>query len=267
MATQNQNDMEEIPPLNSISPSIFVPTDRDFTKTPPPLSEDPITRLETTLAELDWHAERVEKNMIAMLAREAERIRRAGQVERVQYDSYHRPIKDGQRKADNELLLEEMILRRDEDAVRKILDGKRRDSEDTGSSREDPRERRPYHRSRSPPPPSPRPRGPWDPEYADLATIRREKTFRLDVDEFRQAPRSAALIHVLNLVKWGGEEQIEGHRAAVKKEKEERRANLHRQMKENPVPLSTTGPPGSAPSASVPSHKAPVDGDPMDIDQ
>ncbi|KAI1125706.1 hypothetical protein F5Y10DRAFT_224850 [Nemania abortiva] len=273
MATQNQNNLEEeIPPLTSISPSIFVPTDRDFTKTPPPLSDDPSTRLEARLEALDWHADRVEENMKAMLAREAERLRRAGQVERVQYDSYHRPIREPQRRMDDELLLEERILCEDEHAVRKILqEGKYRDNESTASSREDPRERRTSYRSRSPPPLSPRPRGPRDPEYADLATLRRDKTFRVDVDEMRNTPRTATLMYVLNLVKWGWDEQIEGHRAAVEREKEERRANLHLTMKENPFPLATTGPPAPAPlasalSASAPSHKPSVDDDPMDLD-
>ncbi|KAJ8124158.1 hypothetical protein ONZ43_g60 [Nemania bipapillata] len=267
MAAQDQNGLEDIPPLTSISPSIFVLTDRDFTKTPPPMSDDPITRLETTIDALDWHAARVEENMIAMFALEAERVQRAGQVERVQYDAYLRPIKDQQRNMDNELRLEEMILREDEDAVRKILiDGRHRDNEDTSSSREDPRERRPHHRSHSPPPFSPRSRGPRDLEYMDLATVRREKMFRQDVNELRQTPRSAALTHVLNLVKWGWDEQIEGHRAAIKKEKEERRANLHRQMKENPIPLATTGPSVSTPTVPASTRKNSVDGDAMDID-
>ncbi|KAI0870572.1 hypothetical protein GGS24DRAFT_100300 [Hypoxylon argillaceum] len=262
MATQTQNSMEDIPPLTSISPSVFVPTDRDFTKTPPPLSDDPITRLETTIDALDWHAARVEENMVAMFVREAERVRQAGQVERVQYDSYHRPIKDQQRRMEDELRLEEMILREDNDAMLKIFtDGRYRENEDTSSNgREDPRERRPYHRPRSPPP------GCWGPEYADLATLRREKMFRQDSNEFRQTPRSTALTHVLNLVKWGWDEQLEGHRAAIKKEKEERRAKLLHQMKENPFPLATTRPSLPSPSGPALSHKKSTDGDAMDLD-
>ncbi|KAI0457179.1 hypothetical protein F5B21DRAFT_99457 [Xylaria acuta] len=270
MATQNepnQNDPGDIPVLSSISPSIFVPTKIDFTQPPPPLSDDPITRLEATIEALDWHAARVEENMVAMLVREAERVRRAGQVERVQYDAYRRPIKDPQTRADSELLLEEMILREDEAAVLKILrDGGYRHNEDAGgSSREHSLERRPHHTPHSPALLY-RPRGPRDPEYVDLATIRSQKMFRLDVDEWRQTPRSAALTHVLNLVKWGWDEQLEGHRAAVKKEKEDRRANLHRWMRENPFPLATTGPSTSAPLASAPLHRSSVDGDAMDID-
>ncbi|KAI1750654.1 hypothetical protein F4782DRAFT_244938 [Xylaria castorea] len=269
MATQNetnQNDSEDIPVLSSISPSIFVPTDIDFTQPPPPLSNDPITQLETTIEALDWHAARVEENMVAMIVREAERVRRAGQVERVQYDAYRRPIKDPQRRMDSELLLEEMILREDEAAVLRILrDGGHRHNGDAGGSREHSLERRPHHTPRSPVLPH-RSRGARGPEYMDLATIRSQMMFRLDVDEWRQTPRTAALTHVLNLVKWGWDDQLEGHRAAVKKEIEDRRANLHRRMRENPFPLATTGPSASALLASAPLHRNPVDGDAMDID-
>ncbi|KAI8944733.1 hypothetical protein F4801DRAFT_570732 [Xylaria longipes] len=270
MATQNEpspNDPGDIPVLSSISPSIFVPTDIDFTQPPPPLSDDPITRLEATIEALDWHAARVEENMVAMLVREAERVRRAGQIERVQYDAYRRPIKEPQKRTDSELLLEEMILRDDEAAVLKILrEGGYRCNEDVGGSREHSLERRPHHTPRSPALPQ-RPRGPRDPEYMDLATIRNQKMFRMDVDEWRQTPRSAALTHVLNLIKWGWDEQLEGHRAAVKKEKEDRRANLHRRMRENPFPLATTGPSASAPLASAPPRRDSTDvGDAMDID-
>ncbi|KAI0432270.1 hypothetical protein F5Y09DRAFT_152058 [Xylaria sp. FL1042] len=277
MTTQNmsnQHGQEEIPVLTTIAPSIFVPTDRDFTKTPPPLSDDPTVRLETTIDALDWHAAQVERNMVFMLKREAERVRLAGQVERVQYDSYGRPVKPQQRRTDNDLHLEEMILREDEEAVLRILgDEKYRDSEGAGSNREGPRERRSYHRPYSPPPLPTRPRGPMDPEYTDLWTLRREKMFRLDVDECRQTPRSAALTHVLNAVKWGWDDQLEGHRAVVQKEKDERRANLQRQIKENPFLFA----PGTGQTASAPPASAPLppgrmrgnfaDGDPMDIDR
>ncbi|KAI0467832.1 hypothetical protein F4859DRAFT_226472 [Xylaria cf. heliscus] len=269
MAAQNepnQNDQGDIPVLSSISPSIFVPTDIDFTQPPPPMSDDPITCMEATIEALDWHAARVEENMVAMLVREAERVRRAGQVERVQYDVYRRPIKDSQPRMDNELRLEEIILREDEAAVLKTLrDGGHRSNEDVGSSRDHSLERRPHHTPRSPALP-PRPRGPRDPEYVDLATIRSQKMFRMEVDEWRQTPRSAALTHVLNLVKWGWDEQLEGHRAAVKKEKEDRRANLHRRMRENPFPLVTTGPSTTTSLTSTSLHGNSVDGDAMDID-
>ncbi|KAH8157642.1 hypothetical protein CIB48_g10598 [Xylaria polymorpha] len=269
MATQdepNQNNLGDIPVLTSISPSIFVPTEIDFTQPPSPMSDDPITRLEATIEALDWHAARVEENMVAMLVREAERVRRAGQVERVQYDAFHRPIKDPQPRTDSELLLEEMILREDEAAILRILrDGGHRHNDEAGGSREHSLERRPYHTPRSPALPQ-RLRGPRDSEYVDLATIRSQKMFRSEVDEWRQTPRSAALIHVLNLVKWGWDDQLEGHRAAVKKEKEDRRANLHRRIKENPFPLATTGPATSVPLTSALSYRNSADGDAMDID-
>ncbi|GAP85604.1 hypothetical protein SAMD00023353_1301340 [Rosellinia necatrix] len=289
MASQTspiQTDSEDIPVLVSISPSIFVPTDRDFTKTPPPLSDDPITRMEATIEALDWHASRVEENMVAMLAREAERVRRAGQVERVQYDSYRRPVKEQHRAIGNELRLEEVILREGGEAIARMLGDEKsqEDVEDAGSAgREDSRPHHHHHhhphhhhhrhRSYSSPPPpplrSPQLRGPRDPEYASLAAIRRERMFRVDVDELRQTPRAAALTHVLNLVKWGWDEQVEGHRAAVKKEIEERRANLHRLVRDNPFPLATAAGPSSAPALPTPAppHGGdPVVGDAMDID-
>lgn len=268
---------EEIPPLKCIGPSIFVPTDRDFTKTPPPLSDDPVTRTEATIESLDWHAARVEENMISMLLREAQRVRRAGTVERVQYDAHLRPVEE-QRGLGNEMRLEELFLRDDEAEITRMLKDEyaRRDSEGGGATsgnipiREDPRDsKRSHHHQYHNPPPRPRHRGPRDPEYMDLASIRREKMFRMDVDELRHTPRSAALVHVLNLVKWGWDEQLEGHRTAVRKEKEQRRANLHRQVMENP-PLATVG--ASTSSHSVPARPptpVPVrgdSGDAMDLD-
>ncbi|KAI1188482.1 hypothetical protein F5B17DRAFT_270320 [Nemania serpens] len=257
MAPQNglsPTDTEDIPSLESISPAIFVATDRDFTKTPPPLSDDPVTRMEETIEALDWHAARVEENMIAMMVREAERVRRAGQVERVQYDVYGRPMKtkDHERAMSaDELRLEEVILRQDKDVVRKILiDGKHRDNSRDAV-------------------PSPRPRGPRGPEYADLETIRKEKMCHQVVEPYRQTPRSEALTSIFNLVKWGWNEQLEGHGNAIKLEKEERRANFHRQMKENPFMFATTGRLAPAPSAATAAlpHKNLPDGDPMDIDE
>ncbi|TGJ80110.1 hypothetical protein E0Z10_g8653 [Xylaria hypoxylon] len=278
MTTQNvpdQDGPEDIPALTSMAPSIFVPTNRDFTKTPPPLSDDPISCVETTIKELDWHAQRVEENMIAMLAREAELVRRTGHMERAQYDLNNRPSKHQQRMVDHDLLLEELILREDEDAVLNMLrDAQNRDNEDAGSSREGPRERWPHYRSHSPPLPPPRRRSSWAAsEYADLNTLRRERMFRLDVDASRETPRSAALAHVFNLIKWGWDDQIEGHRAFVKKEKEERRAKVHRQMKENPLPPATTPVGPAAPMPPIFARAAPrrlsgnsVDFDAMDID-
>lgn len=293
MATPNnkpeQDGAEEkTPPLKCIGPSIFVPTDRDFTKTPPPLSDDPVTRTEAAIESLDWHAARVEENMISMLLREAQRVRRAGLVERVQYDAHHRPVAEQRppKGVENDMRLEELFLcDTDGDVARMLKDEYgRRDSEGGAGAvsgnvaiREDPRDnsRRPHHQQQqqqqqhhhhhhSPPPP--RHRGPRHPEYMDLATIRREKMFRMEVDELRHTPRSAALVHVLNLVKWGWDEQLEGHRTAVRKETEQRRANLHRQVKENP-PLATVG--ASSSSMSAPPVPAPLhgdSGDAMDLD-
>ncbi|KAI1159394.1 hypothetical protein F5B18DRAFT_637236 [Nemania serpens] len=261
MASQSglsPSDIEDIPNLGSVSPAIFVPTDRDFTKTPPPLSDDPTARMEETIEALDWHAARVEENMIAMMVREAERVRRAGQVERVQYDMYRRPMKTKdplKGMGMDELRLEEIILREDKEAVRKILmDGKHRDSRDAVSS--------------------PRARGSLGPEYADLDTIRQEKMFQQVVDASRQTPRSEALTNIFNLVKWGWDVQLEGHRTAIKLEKEGRRAKFHRQMKETPFMFATTGPPAPVPPAAAAAtaaaplpHRNLVDGDPMDIDE
>jgi len=264
MASEKESNpgyLEDIPFLSSISPSIFVPTDRDFTKTPPPLSDDPVTRLEESLKELDRHAMRVEQNMVWMFAREAERIRRGGALERVQYDEYNRPITEDQRKKVPNMVLEEKILGEDEPAVLKLLgDDKYRECQDTGRTREDPRDRRQRHA----------PAG--SREYADLATLRSE-IFKLEVDELRQTLRQAALMHILNLVKWGWDEQLEGHRAAVNKEKEERRAELHRQIRANPFPLATTGSPASISSTTAATPPAPsrantsTGGDAMDLDQ
>ncbi|KAI1312704.1 hypothetical protein F5Y03DRAFT_196244 [Xylaria venustula] len=259
----NQDGLDDIPPLTTIAPAIFVPTDRDFTKTPPPLSDDPTVRLETTIDALDWHAAHVEKNMTLMLVREAERVRLVEQVECVQHNSSPGLVKDQHWRTENELHIEETILREDQDAVLKILkDARYKDKEDIGGSR---------HRPYSPPPFSTRPRGSGEPEYADFATLRYEKMFRTDVDEERQTPRSQALTHVLNLVKWGWDDQLEGHRAVVQKEKEERRANLHRHMKENPFlfagPQQASAPPASAPLPPGLMHGNSGDGDPMDIDQ
>ncbi|KAI0970927.1 hypothetical protein F4678DRAFT_107951 [Xylaria arbuscula] len=272
MTTQdvsNQDGLDDIPPLITIAPSIFVPTDRDFTKTPPPLSDDPTARLETTIDALDWHAAHVEKNMILMLAREAERVRLAEQVESVQNNSSGRTVKDQHWRTDNELHIEETILREDQDLVVKILrDARYKDNEDVGSSREGPRSK---HRPYSPPPFSTRSRGSIEPEYADLATLRHEKMFRTEVDERRQTPRSKALTHVLNLVKWGWDDQLEGHRAVVQKEKDERRENLRRHMKENPFLFDgmrqTSAPSASAPLPPGLMHGNSGDGDLMDIDQ
>ncbi|KAI1427531.1 hypothetical protein F5Y12DRAFT_157933 [Xylaria sp. FL1777] len=255
-----QDGPEDIPPLSTIAPSIYVPTDRDFTKTPPPLSDDPKVRLETMIDELDWHAARVEKNMVLMLAREAERVRRVGQAERIQQQTHGRPAKDQQWRTDNELLLEEMILREDEDAVSRILGPDRyRDNEDAGRS---------YHQHYSS---ASHPRPPH-PEYADLSTLRREKMFRLEVDENRQTPGSVPLTHVLNLVKWGWDDQVDGHRLVVQKEKDERRAILERQMQENPMLVAGTTPAASAspPPASLAHRRRgenSIDGDVMDIDR
>ncbi|KAI0392682.1 hypothetical protein F5Y17DRAFT_343834 [Xylariaceae sp. FL0594] len=250
--------LEDIPFLSSISPAIFVPTDRDFTQPLPPSSDDPEARLRENLMELDRHSMLVEENMVWMFAREAERIRRAGAVERVHYDEYKRPVSEDQTGKAPILALEEKILQEDERTVLRLLaDEKYRDYRDAGRSREEPRERWQRHAPVPPPPPPPpqqRPAGPR--EFADLATMRSEMV-KVDVDELRLSPRQAALTHILNLVKWAWDEQLEGHRAAVNKEKEERWAEYHRQTRAKPSPLATTGPSASisptttaAPSAS-----------------
>ncbi|KAI3320716.1 hypothetical protein HD806DRAFT_505944 [Xylariaceae sp. AK1471] len=268
MSTQNESNpsyLDDIPPLTSIAPAIFVPIDRDLTKTPPPLPDDPVARLEYKLAEFDRYAAKVEENIILMLEREAERVRRAGLVD-------HRPIKNRQEDTVPDLTLEERILKEDEAAVLKMLgDPEYQGYGDASGSREEPRADR-WHRNRphSPPAPSPRPRGPGDPEYADLTTLR-SQMFRVDPGEARDPPRTVALTHMLNLVQWGWEDQIEGHRAAVKKYKEEQRAALRREMAANLSPLATTGPSASAPPAPRPPtpglpHHHLADSDAMDLD-
>ncbi|KAK5636733.1 hypothetical protein RRF57_012445 [Xylaria bambusicola] len=183
----SQDGAEDIPRLTTIAPSIFVPTDRDFTKTPPPLSDDPTARLDAGLDALDWHAARVEDNMMLMFQREAERVRRVAES-----SSNQHTIKEPLKMTGNDLLLEERLLEQDSEDVLKML---REASQDAGSNRDSSRSRIP-----------PRPRGPHDPEYADLATLR-NAMFRTAVDE-RQTPRSEALTHVLNLVKWGWDDQL-----------------------------------------------------------
>ena len=211
----------------TIAPAIFVPTDRDFTKTPPPLSDDPADRLDASIKELDWHAVHVENNMMLMFQREAERIRRVAEQDPTPSGSNQRPVKEPALRTGNELLLEERIIEEDSEAVIRILkDAKYRESED---SREGPHPRFP-----------PRPRRPHDPEYADLATLRQEKMFMVPVDG-RQTPREEALTYVLNLVKWGWDDQLEGHRAVVQKEKDDRRAKLHFQVGENALPNALSG--------------------------
>ncbi|KAI1364501.1 hypothetical protein F5Y08DRAFT_210263 [Xylaria arbuscula] len=229
----SRNAPEDIPPMTSIAPAIFVPTDRDFTKTPPPLSDDPATRINASIEALDWHAARVENNMILLCVREAERIRRGVEQQEenaaanatnntntintnTQSNNSNPHLSTG-----NELLLEERILEEDSEAVLRILrESKYQDSEDNNSS----------NNSNNPRSRPPRPRGPDDPEYADLATLREKKMFRTPVDEGRQTPREQALTHVLNLVKWGWDEQLETHRVAIEKEKADRRSRVAHNM-------------------------------------
>ncbi|KAI0508315.1 hypothetical protein F5B22DRAFT_426031 [Xylaria bambusicola] len=247
----SQDGAEEIPRLTTIAPSIFVPTDRDFTKTPPPLSDDPTARLDAGLDTLDWHATRVENNMILMLQREAERVRRVAENSTSQ-----QTVKEPLNRTGNDLLLEERLLEQDSEDVLKIL---REASQDAASGREGSRPQLP-----------PRPRGPHDPEYTDLATLR-SAMFRTAVDE-RQTPRSEALTHVLNLVKWGWDDQLEGHRGVVQKEKDERRAKLERQLKEGNFPKAanesaTYMQTPSAPEAPMGMRNNSLGSDKMDIDE
>ncbi|KAI1431539.1 hypothetical protein GGR50DRAFT_59428 [Xylaria sp. CBS 124048] len=239
-----RRDLDNIPALTSISPSIFVPTERDFTKTPPPISDDPVTRLEETLEALDWHAARVEDNMVAMLVREAQRVRQVGGIEHAHYLK-NRQVKDcvQLQNPEKELILEERILRQGAEMVLKGLKGKRPREDD---DQKDPYERRPPTQPRNFSSSGLPPSESSDPQYADLATLRRERLMRVDVDE-RQSPRSVALTFLLNLVKWGWDEQLEGHRGAVEREKEERRAALARMLRENPSSLTTTASIASAP--------------------
>lgn len=272
MATQNVPDQggpEDIPALSNMAHSIFVPTDRDFTKTPPPLSDDPVAREEITIEALEWHAARVDENMILIMAREAERVQRLGQVERVHYDWTNRPITHQQRNMDHGLLLEEILLREDEEAVMGMLrDAKYRDNDDVGHSREGPRERerRPHHRSHSP---SARHQDDWAGfQSADLRTLR-ERMFKLDPDEHRQTPRSAALTHVLSLIKWGWDDQIEGHRGLVNKMKEMRRTRVQQEVRfaqSNTTPTLAPSAPPSAPLALRRPRGNSADYDAMDID-
>lgn len=54
--------LDEIPPLTNMAPAIFVPVARDLTKTPPVVADDPVSRLEYKLKEVDQMAETVEEN-------------------------------------------------------------------------------------------------------------------------------------------------------------------------------------------------------------
>ncbi|KAI2615123.1 hypothetical protein GGR54DRAFT_309495 [Hypoxylon sp. NC1633] len=74
-APEVQHQEEEIPPFQSIAPSIFVPAQADFTKPPPDQpSELPKLRGEA-LARIDEHADAVQDNIYYMLDREKTRIR------------------------------------------------------------------------------------------------------------------------------------------------------------------------------------------------
>ncbi|KAI8623528.1 hypothetical protein F5Y19DRAFT_371190 [Xylariaceae sp. FL1651] len=248
-----QGKSEGIPVLASSTPAIFVPTTIDFTETPPDLSPDPITRLESTLTELDKHASRVEQQIFWLAVREVERIRREGLLERPHYDRYHRPVKHPWTTIDTDLILEERMLRDDEWIIKKLFPDEELGDGDGDESGDERRERHP--RPPSPPPPPPHPRGHWEPEQSGPESL-------LNVTPIvtRQTPRAVATINTLNLVKWGWS-QLNGHAEAIKKEKETRRANLNRQMNPNIAPVATTGPPGPAQS-----HRSLVGGDPMDLD-
>ncbi|XXG97973.1 hypothetical protein Hte_004289 [Hypoxylon texense] len=70
-----QQQEEEIPAFQTISPSIFVPAQTDLTKPPPDLPSDPIALRNEALAQIDEHADAVQDNIYYMLNREKTRIR------------------------------------------------------------------------------------------------------------------------------------------------------------------------------------------------
>ncbi|KAI1813810.1 hypothetical protein GGS20DRAFT_551589 [Poronia punctata] len=239
--------VDEIPPLSSVGPSIFVPTDRDWAKTPPALPENPLAALEDSLREFDRHAQYVEENMLRMFAQEAERIRRTASFHPVPWDTHGRHYTDDEILTEPDLLYEEALIREDEPAVLKIMgDDEYKDWKESSRKPDDLR-----FRGRHGPAAAWTSLGPSvSGEYADLDTVR-EDMYRVTVDEERMTPREAALAHVLNLVKWGWDDQIRSHRAAVEKEKEDLRAELRRAMASNSAPVASPIP--------VPPTSAPVD--------
>lgn len=143
-----------------------------------------------------------------MLERERERIQRSGLIERVQYDENNRPVKDPQTQ-EPDLTLEMCLIKNDQAAVLKLLN-------DSGG--------RDHY-----PPSRPAGAAPKKREYADFATLRGEM-FWVDPDEARNSPRTLALKNMLNLIQWAWVDQIEGHRAAVNKHKEDLRTALRKDM-------------------------------------
>ncbi|KAI1800854.1 hypothetical protein F4811DRAFT_556450 [Daldinia bambusicola] len=71
--TQLQEE-EDIPAFQSITPSIFVPAQIDFTKPLPELPSEPNQRRAEMLAQIDEHADAVLDNIYYMLNREKTRI-------------------------------------------------------------------------------------------------------------------------------------------------------------------------------------------------
>lgn len=75
---------DEIPPLTSVAPAIFVPIPENFFSdfTVPTTK---IGQLEATLATIDAHAAQVRSNIIALADRECTRLVRQAEVEEAQY--------------------------------------------------------------------------------------------------------------------------------------------------------------------------------------
>ncbi|KAI1454109.1 hypothetical protein F4805DRAFT_461042 [Annulohypoxylon moriforme] len=74
--TQDKQHDEAIPAYQSIAPSIFVPTQVDFTKPPPGLPSDLNQRRNEALGQIDEHADAIQDNIYYMIEREKTRIQR-----------------------------------------------------------------------------------------------------------------------------------------------------------------------------------------------
>ncbi|RYP45552.1 hypothetical protein DL769_011449 [Monosporascus sp. CRB-8-3] len=69
-----QCDSEEVLPLTTFTPAMFVEAQEDFTQPPPPLAPTVTARLEEALAGIDSHAKAVQENMFSLVAREKNRL-------------------------------------------------------------------------------------------------------------------------------------------------------------------------------------------------
>ncbi|RYP52039.1 hypothetical protein DL768_002722 [Monosporascus sp. mg162] len=71
-----QDDLEEVLPLTTFTPAMFVEAQEDFTQPPPPLAPTATARLEEALAGIDSHAKAVQENMFSLVVREKNRLQK-----------------------------------------------------------------------------------------------------------------------------------------------------------------------------------------------